>query len=112
MKMALSTVENRIFTLAALPMGVAGGVESERPAMPLEAARGANQQHLTGGDYMALEADNPQAGTAQRFIDPLVSQARLVNEATHIERRLAMRRELRAERSDAAKRGWEVRRDR
>jgi hypothetical protein len=42
--------------------------------------------------------------------DPLIEQARLVNLAAEIERRLALRKALRPQRSDAAKRGWEVRR--
>jgi hypothetical protein len=42
--------------------------------------------------------------------DPLIEQARLVNLAAEIERRLAVRKALRPQRSDAAKRGWEVRR--
>ena len=42
--------------------------------------------------------------------DPLIEQARIVNEWAEIERRLAIRRALRPQRSDAAKRGWEVRR--
>ena len=44
--------------------------------------------------------------------DPLIVNARLVNLAAEIERNLAARRALRPQRSDAAKRGWEVRRDR
>lgn len=44
------------------------------------------------------------------MIDPLIEQARLVNLAAEIERKLAIRRALRPQRSDAAKRGWEVRR--
>lgn len=107
---ALSTGKNSIFGPAALCTGLAGGLERERPAMTLVASRGADQQHLVGGDYMAPEADNPQGGAAQRFCDPLIAQARLINEAAHIERRLAIRRALRPERSNAAKRGWEARR--
>ena len=42
--------------------------------------------------------------------DPLIEQARLVNLAAEIERRLAIRKALRPQRSEAAKRGWEVRR--
>jgi hypothetical protein len=41
--------------------------------------------------------------------DPLIEQARLVNLAAEIERRLAIRKALRPQRSDAAKRGWEAR---
>lgn len=60
--------------------------------------------------YMPLPADTPQSGGAQRFIDPLVLQARFINEAAHIEARLAIRRALRPERSAAARKGWEARR--
>lgn len=44
------------------------------------------------------------------MVDPLIEQTRLVNLAAEIERRLAIRKALRPQRSDAAKRGWEVRR--
>ena len=44
------------------------------------------------------------------MVDPLIEQARIVNEWAEIERRLAIRKALRPQRSDAAKRGWEVRR--
>jgi hypothetical protein len=42
--------------------------------------------------------------------DPLVEQARFINEAEALERRLAARKALRPHRSQAAKRGWEARR--
>jgi hypothetical protein len=42
--------------------------------------------------------------------DPLIEQARLVNWHAELDRRLAMRKTLRPQRSDAAKRGWEARR--
>lgn len=48
---------------------------------------------------------------AGNLTDPLITQARLINEAAHIEARLALRKALRPERSRAAKRGWAVRRD-
>lgn len=41
--------------------------------------------------------------------DPLIEQARIVNLAADIDRSLALRRALRPQRSDAAKRGWESR---
>jgi len=44
------------------------------------------------------------------MIDPLIEQARLVNLEAEIERRLAIRKALRPERSEAATRGWETRR--
>lgn len=45
-----------------------------------------------------------------QYTDPLIANARLVNLAAEIERRLAIRRALRPQRSQAAKRGWEARR--
>jgi hypothetical protein len=42
--------------------------------------------------------------------DPLITQARLVNEAAAIERNLAARKALRPKRSQAALKGWENRR--
>lgn len=44
------------------------------------------------------------------FTDPLVLQARFLNEAAQIERNLAARKSLRPARSAAAVKGWEVRR--
>ena len=44
------------------------------------------------------------------MLDPLIQQVRFINEARDLERRLAIRKALRPQRSDAAKRGWEVRR--
>jgi hypothetical protein len=41
--------------------------------------------------------------------DPLILQARLVNEAAAIERNLAARKALRPKRSAAARKGWEAR---
>ena len=56
-------------------------------------------------------SDNTRADcSAQDFADPIIEQARIVNEWAEIERRLAMRKALRPARSEAAKRGWEVRR--
>ena len=43
------------------------------------------------------------------MIDPLIEQARLVNLAADIERRLALRKALRPQRSDAARLGWQTR---
>ena len=59
---------------------------------------------------MAHKAHNAPSVFTQDFTDPLIEQARIVNEWAEIERRLAIRRALRPQRSDAAKRGWEVRR--
>ena len=67
-------------------------------------------------NHTGLECDMPLIPDtlgfrpAQGFTDPLIEQARIVNEWAEIERRLAIRRALRPQRSDAAKRGWEVRR--
>ena len=58
---------------------------------------------------MSLTPDKPGVCPAQPCIDPLIAQARFINEAADIERRLAIRRALRPQRSDAAKRGWEKR---
>ena len=56
-------------------------------------------------------ANNAPDDSAQpAFTDPLIEQARLVNWAAQFERNLAMRKALRPQRSDAAKRGWQVRR--
>jgi hypothetical protein len=41
--------------------------------------------------------------------DPLIEQARLVNWHADLERRLAMRKALRPQRSKAARKGWETR---
>jgi len=60
---------------------------------------------------MSMTPDTPGICPAQ-YTDPLIVNARLVNLAAEIERNLAARRALRPARSDAAKRGWEVRRDR
>jgi len=65
-------------------------------------------KHLDGGEYMAPEAHNAPSDSAQ-YQDPLIVNARLVNLAADIERRLAIRKALRPQRSDAAKRGWEAR---
>lgn len=43
--------------------------------------------------------------------DPLIEQARIVNEAARIERNLALRKSLRAARSASACKGWETRRE-
>ena len=106
----LSTGEINIFLQLPLPTWVGNGVETSRPSGATNAHSALTLQHLTGGAYMAPEADNPQGGTAQRFIDPMIVQARFINEATDIERRLAIRRAMRPQRSEAAKRGWAVRR--
>lgn len=43
------------------------------------------------------------------MVDPMIEHARFVNLAADLERRLALRKALRPQRSDAARRGWEKR---
>lgn len=43
------------------------------------------------------------------MIDPLITQARIINDAAQLERNLAARRALRPKRSEAARKGWEAR---
>ena len=81
---------------------------NERPAMTLPTSRGADQKHLKRRCNMALEAHNTRNDSAQ-YIDPIIVNARLVNLAAEIDRRLAARRALRPARSAAAKLGWERR---
>lgn len=50
------------------------------------------------------------ASAQDAFTDPLILQARFVNEAAALDRALAMRKALRPQRSQAARKGWEVRR--
>lgn len=59
---------------------------------------------------MATIPDTAQNLSAQDYIDPLITQARLINEAADLEHRLAIRKALRPMRSDAARKGWQVRR--
>lgn len=56
---------------------------------------------------MNKELPTPSAPSVQ---DPLVAQARFINEAEALERRLAARKALRPQRSQAASKGWETRR--
>ena len=42
--------------------------------------------------------------------DPLIEQARFVNLAAEIDRRLAERKAMRPRRSESARKGWEARR--
>ena len=65
--------------------------------------------HLVGGDCMALDATNARNDSAQPITDPLILQARFVNEAAALDRALAMRKALRPQRAEAARRGWENR---
>ena len=57
---------------------------------------------------MPLNRLTPGIHSAQ-YQDPLIVNARLVNLAAEIERNLAIRKALRPMRSEAARKGWEVR---
>ncbi len=82
----------------------------ERPGACLQHATGSNHATLdVEGLQMAPEAHNAPSADAQRFIDPIILHARLVNEAADLERRLAIRKALRPQRSEAARKGWEAR---
>lgn len=85
-------------------------LENERPAMTLPTSRGPDRTTPLQEVLMAPEADTAHSADAQRFIDPIILQARAVNEWAAIERNLASRRALRPKRSAAASRGWETRR--
>lgn len=85
-------------------------LDESGPANATNVQPGLTRNHLVGGDCMAHKAHNAPSANTQRFIDPLIAQARFVNEADALNRALAMRKALRPQRSDAAKRGWEVRR--
>lgn len=61
---------------------------------------------------MASTLNMPGLYPAQSLQDPLIAQARLLNEAADLERRLSMRRALRSARSEAACKGWDTRRAR
>ncbi len=59
---------------------------------------------------MSMIPDSAWSPSAQVApTDPLIIQARFINEAADLERRLAIRKALRPMRSDAARRGWEAR---
>lgn len=59
---------------------------------------------------MPLNFFTPGVCPAQPLEDPVISAARIINDAATLDRALAARKALRAKRSDAAKRGWEARR--
>lgn len=80
------------------------------PANATNVPPGLTRNHLVGGDCMAHKAHNAPSAHTQRFIDPIISQARLINESAAIDRALAARKALRPKRSAAASKGWEVRR--
>lgn len=106
---ALSTGKVKIFTLAPLPSGVGAGVGRGRPSGATNAHPALNINAKRSG-AMSLIPDKAGVCPAQPPVDPLILQARFVNEAAALDRALAMRKALRHRRSDAAKRGWEVRR--
>ena len=111
MNNALSTGKNSIFGPAALCTGLAGRLERERaercvntdPALNITAVK----ERL-----MSLIPDKPGVCPGQALEDPLVANARFLNEAANLERRLAVRRALRPVRSQSAHLGWESRRAR
>jgi hypothetical protein len=111
MKMALSTGKIEKNSTAALPMRVAGGVENRQaercsntdPALNINAKR---------SSAMSLIPVKPGVRPAQAPEDPLIAQARLINEAAYLDQRLAARRALRSNRSEAARLGWGTRRAR
>lgn len=80
------------------------------PASATNASLGLTNNANWSSDCMAHEAHNAPSAQTQRFIDPVIEQARFINEAAALDRALAMRKALRPQRSDAAKRGWEARR--
>ena len=55
-------------------------------------------------------ADTDNTQQFQPLQDPLVVQARFLNEASALDSRLAARKALRPARSNAARKGWETRR--
>jgi len=85
-------------------------LETERPGERYQRFTGPNRNHLVGGDCMAPKAHNARSDSAQPITDPLIAQARLINEAADLEHRLAIRKALRPVRSQAARKGWEARR--
>jgi hypothetical protein len=58
---------------------------------------------------MATIPPSAQNPSAQDYTDPLIAAARFVNEASALDRALAMRKALRPSRSAAARLGWERR---
>lgn len=86
-------------------------IENRAPRNSATTLRGADHKPSNVETIcMAHTADNALSACAQYPIDPLIEQARFVNEAAALERRLEARRVLRPSRSEAAKRGWEARR--
>jgi hypothetical protein len=59
--------------------------------------------------FMATIPTSAQNPSAQDYCDPLIAAARFVNEASALDRALAMRKALRPSRSAAARLGWERR---
>ena len=87
-----------------------GVLEASGPASATNAQPGLTRNASWSSDCMAHEAHNAPRAQTQQFIDPVIEQARFLNEAAALDRALAMRKALRPQRSDAAKRGWAVRR--
>jgi hypothetical protein len=111
MKNALSTGEIEKFPLVALPLVVGGRVENQRAERCDNTDPALNTTAVTGA-IMSLIPVKPGVCPAQAPEDPLVAQARLINEAAYLDQRLAARRALRPNRSEAARLGWGTRRAR
>jgi len=108
---ALSTGKSEKKYHLALSLGGLGGVETGRPS-GVGSTGSALNINAEVERSMSLTLDKPGVCPAQALEDPLVANARFLNEAADLERRLAIRRALRPVRSAAASRGWETRRDR
>ena len=78
------------------------------PGKRVNAVPALSNNRFTGAT-MPLTRNTPGVRPAQEFTDPIISNARLVNLAAEIERNLAIRKALRPMRSEAARKGWEVR---
>lgn len=106
---ALSTGKIEIFTLAPLPSGLGAGVEESGPE-PLRQQRPALNINAKRSGAMSLIPDKAGVCPAQPPVDPLILQARFINEAAALDRALAMRKALRPRRSASAAKGWGTRR--
>ena len=111
MTTALSTgkfQKNLISSLCARvpPVAERGGPDGASNTNP------ALTSNANWSSVMASTLNMPGLYPAQSPEDPLIAQARFLNEAAALERRLAMRRALRNARSEAAVKGWDTRRAR
>jgi hypothetical protein len=85
-------------------------IENEQAARCVNTDTALTATAYSGGRYMAHKANNAPSADAQRFIDPTISHARVVNDVAMFERNLAARKALRPIRSQAAAKGWDTRR--